>query len=229
VEARRRPATAQRRDDILAAALKVSVYSGESGTFIQEVCAKAGVSVGTLYHHFGSKDELIATLHFTLLNRYQAGAGEILDHDSGAEQGIRDTVGYHARWLMAHPLEATFLLQQPFAGYRSDNVPGELKAENEAFLATVRAWLDRQMEAGRIKRLPFDMVVALLIGPVHHWVRAQLWVTSKTQQRPAPKRTSGRGDEVIDVAVDQLAGGIWHSLRPEDPPAVRPSGTRRSR
>lgn len=199
---RPRQASDRRRRDILEATLEVFVEEGESGTFIQEVCSRAEVSVGTLYHHYGSKDQLIATLHYTLLDRYQSGAGPILAADPEAEAGIRDTVEYHVNWLVGHPREATFLLQQPFAGYRSEQVPADLVARNEEFLATVHGWLDRRMDGGDLKRLPFDVVVALLIGPLHHWVRSQLFID--------PVRAASRAPR----AITTLADGAWEALGP---------------
>lgn len=213
---RRRQSTEQRRKEILDATLDALIETGESKTFIHEVCKRARVSVGTLYHHFGSKDQLIATLHYTVLNLYQEGAGGILAADPPAEQGIKETVDYHLRWLANHPREATFLLQQPFAGFRSDRVPAELTGTNEEFLGIVHSWLNRQMDAGHLRRLPFDTVVAQLIGPLHHWVRAQLFV--------APDRAAERADR----AASTLAEGAWQALRftpPDDPPPrLRPGG-----
>jgi AcrR family transcriptional regulator len=199
---RTREATGRRRRAVLDATLDTFLDVGETGTFIQEVCNRAGVSVGTLYHHFGSKDQLIATLHYTLLDEYQSGAGPILGADPPAEPGVRDTVAYHVRWLTGHPGPATFLLQQPFAGYRSAQIPADLVAANEQFLAIVQGWLDRRMEDGTIKRLPFDVVVALLIGPLHNWVRAQLYLD--------PKRAARRSES----AIVALADGAWAALRP---------------
>jgi AcrR family transcriptional regulator len=199
---RTRETTGQRRREILDAALDTFIEVGESGTFIQEVCSRAEVSVGTLYHHFGSKDQLIATLHYSLLDEYQSGAGPILEVDPPAEVGIRETVSYHVRWLIDHPRKATFLLQQPFAGFRSDQVPADLVEQNERFLAIVHGWLDRRMEAGELKILPFDVIVALLIGPLHNWVRGALWLDP------------GRAVRKADAAIAALAEGAWQSLRP---------------
>ena len=212
----RREATRQRRADILSAALETFNDVGDSGTFIQQVCSRAGVSVGTVYHHFGSKDQLIATLHYTLLNDYQSGAGPILADNPSAEDGVRQTVDYHVRWLIGHPSEASFILQQPFAGYRSDNVPTSLTEENDDFLASVRTWLHAKMQEGELRKLPFETVVALLIGPIHHWARSALFL--------------GRARAVrhLESAAVELSDGVWQSLRPVDPRSARPSGTRRT-
>lgn len=208
--------TEQRRQEILDAALDALVDIGESGSFVEEVCQSASVSVGTLYHHFGSKDQLIATLHYSLLNDYQRGAGKLLATDPPADRGIKGTVDHHLRWLMRNRRPATFLLQQPFAGYRSSEVPTELLEENAEFLAVVRSWLDRRMTAGELRPLPFDLVVALLIGPLHHWARSALF-------RGIPSAASVR------LASAEIAEGAWRALRPADPRSARPSGKLRKK
>ncbi|HVA72981.1 MAG TPA: TetR/AcrR family transcriptional regulator [Acidimicrobiales bacterium] len=208
--------TLRRRADILAAALDTIVETGESGMFVQKVCARAGVSVGTLYHHFGSKDLLLATLHYSLLNDYQSGAGAILAADPRAELGIKDTVDYHLRWLVRHPRPATFLLQHPFAGYRSDDVAAELLDENAEFLAVVKGWLDKRMAGGELRKLPFETVTAVLIGPVHHWVRSALY-------RGVPSQAAVRSASL------ELSGTAWEALRPADLRSPHRSGTRRKK
>jgi AcrR family transcriptional regulator len=210
----RQQRTEQRRRDILDAALDTLVDVGESGSFIEEVCQRASASVGTVYHHFGSKDQLIATLHYYVLNEYQRGAGKLLAGDPPAERGVKETVDHHLRWLIRNPRPAMFLLQQPFAGYRSSDVSPDLMQENAEFLALVRSWLDRRMSAGELRVLQFDLVVALLIGPVHHWARSALF-------RGTPSAS------IAKRASSEIAEGAWRALRPADPRLVRPSGTRR--
>jgi AcrR family transcriptional regulator len=212
----RQEQTEQRRKEILDAALSTFNDVGESGTFIQEVCRRSGVSVGTLYHHFGSKDQLVATLHYTLLNEYQSGAGPILAADPPAEEGIRNTVEYHARWLVGHPEQANFLLQQPFAGTRSEQVPPELVLENEEFLATVKRWLEVRMDQGHLTRRPFDVVVALLIGPIHHWARAENFRSTGDRRSGDGTTTEAQSERAArrDRAIARLADGIWRALGP---------------
>jgi AcrR family transcriptional regulator len=62
-----RPATVRSREleseatrrDILAAAEVLLARGGEEGLSIREVCARAGVTPPTIYHHFGDKDALV--------------------------------------------------------------------------------------------------------------------------------------------------------------------------
>src|SRR5260370_28597728 len=49
-----------RRDEILAAAQRCFVRSGFHGASMQDICAEAGMSPGTLYRYFPSKEALVA-------------------------------------------------------------------------------------------------------------------------------------------------------------------------
>src|SRR5580658_5705157 len=99
----RQKVTARRKQDIMAVAVDLFAQNGFVGTNIQDICAATGLSVGTLYHHFGSKEELLATTYLTVLNRYQAGALRLLDLDSPALEVVTETVLYHLSWLISHP------------------------------------------------------------------------------------------------------------------------------
>ena len=48
------------RATLLASALEVLEHRGEAGFSTRAVCAMAGVTAPTLYHHFGSADGLLS-------------------------------------------------------------------------------------------------------------------------------------------------------------------------
>ncbi len=52
----------EKRERLLAAAREVFAASGFSGATTAEIAARAGVSEGILFHHFGSKRELFASV-----------------------------------------------------------------------------------------------------------------------------------------------------------------------
>jgi len=94
------PHTRQRRkqarpQELLDAALKLFVERGFAAARMEEVAALAGVSKGTLYLYYASKEELLkAVIRERLSNEIEAGALEVSQH-----------VGTHAdllRNLLAH-------------------------------------------------------------------------------------------------------------------------------
>src|SRR5438874_948120 len=58
-----RPADEQKEELILAAALDLFVDRGFHGTNVPSVAERAGVSPGTIYHYFSSKEELVNVLY----------------------------------------------------------------------------------------------------------------------------------------------------------------------
>ena len=55
-------ATTDRRQDILNAALACATEGGVDAVTIDGVRARCGASVGSIYHHFGNKDGIVAAL-----------------------------------------------------------------------------------------------------------------------------------------------------------------------
>lgn len=52
----------ERRQQILAAAAAVFQEKGFQGARTKEICARAGLSAGTVFRHFRTKEEIIATI-----------------------------------------------------------------------------------------------------------------------------------------------------------------------
>ena len=59
---RTRMSSAARREQIIAAAVRVFAESGAEGTSVEELAASAGVSKPLIYEHFGSKEGLYAVV-----------------------------------------------------------------------------------------------------------------------------------------------------------------------
>jgi AcrR family transcriptional regulator len=190
--------TTRRRDEIIVVACDLFARNGFAGTNIREICTATRLSIGTLYHHFGSKEQLLATTYLTVLNRYMNGALHLLNSTSPAEVVIKETVFYHLSWLVDHPTEARFLLQFIGGDPHIEAAPPELVKESDDWLAAVKAWVETAMSSGQIKRIPFRSVVALLIGPMYQWVRDWL-----LEQEPV--------DLVREAEI--LADGTWAALR----------------
>lgn len=50
------------KEKIIAAGLQVFSHKGLAATSIQEIASRAGISVGLMYHYYGSKEELFSEL-----------------------------------------------------------------------------------------------------------------------------------------------------------------------
>jgi AcrR family transcriptional regulator len=163
---------ADRRAEILDAALASFAERGYAATTIADLRRRSGASVGSIYHRFGDKEGVAAELYLECLADYQRGVAEVLRRDPGAEQGIKGLVRHHLRWVESSPRRAAFLFDRREAEAGAAEQVRELNLE---LLALVREWLRPHVAAGRIRRMPLQLLYVIVIGPsqeyARHWLR----------------------------------------------------------
>src|SRR5918995_35427 len=130
-----------RQGDILEAALDSFTRKGVAATTVEDVRRRSGASVGSIYHHFGSKEELAASLHVDAVRRYQEGFLETLEAEQDAETGVKAIVRYHLAWVEDNAELARFMLsrQEVEVLRRAERRQRDL---NRRFAAAVEAWLE---------------------------------------------------------------------------------------
>jgi AcrR family transcriptional regulator len=187
-----------RRAAILAAALELFAGRGYDATTIADIRERAGASTGSLYHHFGSKEDVAAALRVEVLATYQDALLRELGAHATAEAGVRAVVRFHVAWAAAHRAEAGLLLSSPPpAVQRAAEV--RVAAANEAFFGALRGWLGSHQRAGAVRALPADLVLPLWLGPSQAYLR----------------RLLGGGTETApELAAEELAEAAWRALAP---------------
>jgi AcrR family transcriptional regulator len=181
------------------AALECFTTRGFGATTIEDIRAKSGASVGSIYHHFGSKANLAAALYVEGLREYQAGFLKELRRCRSAETGIRAVVAYHLAWIRQHANWTRYLFQMREAGFMTaaEETIGEV---NREFLRDVDAWFEPYVRSGAVIRLPPGLFTAIVLGPAQmfarNWVAGRTSVTLEHAARvlgeAATKATRGR-------------------------------------
>ena len=200
----RRLASAARRQEILDAALTRFLRDGIAATGIDEIREQSGASVGSIYHHFGGKDGIVATLATGALSDYQAGFVATLRRARSARGGVETAVRYHLDWVVANADLARFL----FAGDRDRPAAADeaVRALTRGFLKEVAAWFEERAAAGEMRRLPLDLLGAVLVGPAQEFSRG--WLARRSRSS-------------MGAARQALPAAAWAALRPEDPTPAR--------
>ena len=180
-----------RRAAILEAALATFAEHGVEATTIEEIRARSGASVGSIYHHFGDKEGLADALYVEGLRDYQRGFLKQLARHDDAERGVKALVRHHLRWVMANQDLARYLLR------RREVDEQALNAEIQSASA---AWFERQRQAGRLRMLSPELTQVLLIGPAQELCR--LWLSGRARTTPTS-------------AQRPLAEAAWRALRAE--------------
>jgi AcrR family transcriptional regulator len=185
-----------RKLKVIHAALLCFSDKGYTDTSIGDVCARSGMSVGSLYHHFKSKEQLAAAVYIEGIRDYQRGYIEALESRTRAREGIIAIIRYHLHWVEKNPDWARYLFQMRHAGFM-DDTEEEFKKLNADFFKNVSAWFRKHIETGAIRRLPPDLYPAIMMGPCQEYSRVYL---------------SGQQVTPVEKAVDFIGDAVWRAM-----------------
>jgi AcrR family transcriptional regulator len=191
--------SAERRSRILEAALSCFNEKGFASTTIEDICARSGASVGSIYHHFGGKEGLAAALYVEGLEDYQRGLLAVLARQPDAEAGIKGVVRHHLRWVTRHRDLTRFLLHRRETELRLAT-EGRMRDLNQVLFSRTEEWRRPHVEAGRLRPIPLDLFYTILIGP------AQAFSLNLSRS------LVGRSTRSIAEAENVLAEAAWSAL-----------------
>lgn len=112
------------KDKLLDVAYRVLEEEGAPALTTRRVCEEAGVTMPTLYHHFGNRDGLISAVHAVALEKFMAKkralaqtADPIADLRSSCEQVLEFAVAHPAVTVavMARSIEQPAMFSQAYA------------------------------------------------------------------------------------------------------------------
>ena len=182
------------RNGIVAAALALTAEHGWEATSLQAVREGAGVSNGTLFHHFPSREDLAsAMLGAAMSDHHRDLLAELHGADS-AEKAVTAVVARHLRWVADNRQLARLLLSASPHEVRG-TVSADAVDANRRFFAGLSDWLHSRGWTGSP---PLMIVVALWLGPAQYYARG--WLN-------AP-------DHSLPTTAADLAAGAWHALAP---------------
>lgn len=187
----------QRQREILAAALTCFNEHGIEGTTIDMIRQRSGASVGSLYHHFGNKERIAASLFVEGMNDHYQRLSAALETASSAEQGIHAIVRNNVEWVANNPEWARFVLSTRSQIMQSD--AGELITQNNReHFEYLRERMQRWVNSGAIRQLPSACYHSIIVGPSHDYARGWL---------------SGRYKTDIREHAEIFADAAWRALK----------------
>jgi AcrR family transcriptional regulator len=118
------------RDRLLEATRRCLTRKGYEGTTVRDIAGEAGVSIGTLYNYFASKEDLIEAL-----------SEHVLGDDLTALDEVDDLLGVLRDFVFAHPGGGTPVLAQLRGRVSKDANPAVARFNEyivESFLPLVK-------------------------------------------------------------------------------------------
>lgn len=186
---------------LLDCAARLFLEKGFDAVSMDQVRVAAAVSNGSLYHHFPSKAHLARSVYLSALEAYQRAMMDALSPGTPAKDGVRALVKSHTDWVVRFPRQALVLERlRPLASVNGQ-APDWHGVNAEAF-SLLKSWIAVQVARGDLKKLPFPVWLALVLGPSMQL--SQGWAL---QERPSIEP---------DIA-EALADAAWHSVKAPTP------------
>lgn len=163
------PAT--RRSELLAIAVKLFASQGVANTTVRNIADAAGMLSGSLYHHFASKDQMVAEAIGTGLMANTAANRHVIDQAPDPATALVGLISSAVRWVGRKPDVVTILTNDKT--YIHDNPA--LKETEATRQETRLIWLEVIEEganAGVFRRVEQpDLVVRSIFDGVFGSVR----------------------------------------------------------
>lgn len=169
------------RDDLLAAALVVFDDQGFERTTVAAICRASGVSNGSFFHAFASKEALGAALFLDALSRYHAALLAVLQRGPGAQAGVQQLVSRHLNWVINQRPQARLLFEQARADWLV-HIRAQQRETNEALRTGINGWRMPLVSAGHLVPLPDILFFSQVIGPAQLLCRA--WLADREAADP---------------------------------------------
>jgi len=167
-----------RKRAILLAAIDCFNHYGVAGTSIEMIRERTGASVGSLYHHFGSKEKLAVEAYRLGLEDYGNHMQSALRETDSAEAAVASLVHSYLTWIADHPEWARFIFHSRPAVMENDRT-GAVNAGTRQRLQQVFQQLQPFLDSGAIRPLPQHCYSSLIIGPAHYYARQ--WLNGRVQ------------------------------------------------
>jgi AcrR family transcriptional regulator len=162
-------------DSILDAARGVVLGEGLGAATIAAIAASSGAPVGSIYHRFGSVDDLLTEMWIRAVRRSQESFIAATEHPDPLEAAVGAALSVYD-FCVDHPADGRLLLSyraEDLAGSRIDpKQRAELARLNEPVEAVVKT-LARRIY-GRVSRKSLDRVLMAVFDLPHGAVRRPL-------------------------------------------------------
>lgn len=209
-----RTRAAGKADDILVVFTRNVAQFGYDGTNFSDIANELSISKGTIVHHYGTKDRLLAALHESYMRRRLTEATTILERLESPTEQLAALL-YTFVLYQEYDRDATVAFQREVMRLSAleadvDGVP--LRAE---YLNVVREIVDRGIAAGQFRSVDVRLQSLLMFGSAQ-W--AYTWFDPARKEHAVDV-----GAELVNLVLGSLLvdRGELETLADPDGPAAR--------
>jgi len=166
----------------VSAAKKLFSERGYDAVSTAEIRAAAGMSNGSLFHHFENKEGIAVAVFVSLIRSYQSEISEKLGSTWQAADGIEAFIRTHNMWIEGDPDGARILFNGHHPSW-SEVALRKIRAENQGFGQTLVDWKNNLEDGDRLTDWSIALILATLVGPTQIMCRA--WLSGQSKVPPS--------------------------------------------
>lgn len=157
------------KEKIFQAAKRILQKSGYEALSIKNICEEAGVSNGSFYHHFKTKDDLLS-YYIEDQPKIDPDRLELPKDVSGVKEGIIQVYLNYVKYCRELGLDFVSNYYTP----KNQSLNPDIRTERPYPIVTVQNYLQRALDAGAVHlKYPLEEVTSdirtIVIGVVFDW------------------------------------------------------------
>jgi AcrR family transcriptional regulator len=176
---------------VLDAALEIFGETSSTQAPVSLLGERSGVSVGSIYHHFGSLEGVSAALYSRCMKGLLESIIRSIAGRERLEEVIRGLVSSYLAWTRRNPAAARFIHASAFAPHVAE-FAREIGKAKAAQMERLNEILRSHVAAGRVRKLPEFLYEMLIIGPVaetaRRWLASAPGVNLREAEKHLPER-----------------------------------------
>jgi AcrR family transcriptional regulator len=199
---------------LLELAREVFLESGIRAT-TAEVAKRAGVSEGTVFHRFKSKDALFrAAMRF---NPEELPAPVLaLTATAGTGDLRANLLAFATRMLDVGRIALPVLMMSwsnPTGEYSLEKMSERGEGYRRAFRG-IRGFFEAELRAGRLGDIDSELFARVFMGSLHHYCMSELFLVNQGGRQLSP---AAFAEGLVDMLLSAVAAGSAPGERPRNP------------
>ncbi len=157
-----RPKDEAKIEAIYDATLKLVLETGFNGLKMADVAREAKLATGTLYIYFKNKEVLINELYYHLKKSKTLKVLEVFDSKDDYEVSFKKLWTNYLTISLAEPERMKFIEQFTHTSYLTKKT----KQQGDELIKPLEDFLKLGISKGLIKKLPVELLLSQLMGPI---------------------------------------------------------------
>ncbi|MEU6624209.1 TetR/AcrR family transcriptional regulator [Streptomyces litmocidini] len=158
--------SAERRRQLVEAAIRAMTRDGVARTTTRSICAEAGVSLSVFHYCFDSKQALLEAAIETITGNYVTRVMSAVEPGATLRETVRGALQTYWDHVTAHPGEHMLTYDLTQYALREPGFEHLARAQYEQYVASAAALIEQVGVRGREPRVPVEVLARYLAAAI---------------------------------------------------------------